>query len=144
MSAQERTGWRDEAISGRHRSWGFNCPAVDLDFLVVEYNLGLPSAIVEYKHWQTSGWNTQHPTYRALTDLANGYRGIGLPALVVKYWPDIWAFQTFPLNEAAKEFFSHGQMLTERQYVKKLYKIRGRTLQSGLADLMDVLPEVPA
>lgn len=34
MTAQERTGWRDEEISARHRIWGVNCPAVDLDFLM--------------------------------------------------------------------------------------------------------------
>ncbi len=33
---QERTGWRDEKISQRHREWGYNCPAVDLDFEVVD------------------------------------------------------------------------------------------------------------
>lgn len=50
MSAYERSGWRDMELSGRHRIWGFNCPAVDLDFLMVEYNLGIAIAVVEYKH----------------------------------------------------------------------------------------------
>ena len=30
----ERTHWRDEALSERHRLWGYDCPAVDVDFLL--------------------------------------------------------------------------------------------------------------
>ena len=31
----ERTGWRDEKLSQRHRMWGWDCPAVDIDFLLL-------------------------------------------------------------------------------------------------------------
>ena len=33
---KERTGWRDEEISRRHRLWGVSCAATDIDFLLVE------------------------------------------------------------------------------------------------------------
>ena len=33
----ETHGFRDESISRRHRMYGFNCPAADLDFLLVEF-----------------------------------------------------------------------------------------------------------
>ena len=36
---QERSGWRDMRLSERHRRWGWNCPAVDLDHL---RSLGIP------------------------------------------------------------------------------------------------------
>lgn len=36
--AEERNGWRDERISKRHRQWGRDCPAVDIDFLMLEYD----------------------------------------------------------------------------------------------------------
>jgi hypothetical protein len=36
----ERNGWRDLEMSLRHKLWGFHCPAVDIDFLMVEYNRG--------------------------------------------------------------------------------------------------------
>ena len=49
---QERTNWRDQELSARHRTWGFNCPAVDLDFLMVEYNIGKPVGLIEYKHFK--------------------------------------------------------------------------------------------
>ncbi len=49
MTAGERTGWRDREISQRQRRWGFHCAAVDLDFVLVEYCVAAPVAIVEYK-----------------------------------------------------------------------------------------------
>ena len=45
---QERTGWRDEALSKRHRDWGWDCPAIDIDFLMIEYDKGKSVALVEY------------------------------------------------------------------------------------------------
>ena len=44
----ERTGWRDEGISRRHRLWGVTCAATDIDFLLVEQNYNTPRAIVEW------------------------------------------------------------------------------------------------
>lgn len=121
---RERTGWRDERISKRHRQWGFNCPAVDLDFLMVEYNHGLPVAIVEYKHFKARMPNTKHPTYRALKDLADNYAGRGLPFIVVFYWPEIWGFRVKAINQAALKWFDADSHMTERQYVAQLYAIR--------------------
>ena len=46
---KERNGWRDEAISLRHRLWGWDCPCVDIDFLLIEFDKSLPVALVEYK-----------------------------------------------------------------------------------------------
>lgn len=124
---KERTGWRDERISKRHRKWGFNCPAVDLDFLMVEYNHGLPVAIVEYKHHCARMPNTRHPTYRALRDLADNYAGHGLPFIVAFYWPDIWAFRVKAINESALKWFDKDAHMTEREYVTRLYDIRELT-----------------
>ena len=45
---EERSGWRDEMLSQRHRDWGFNCPAIDIDFLLIEYNSAKVKALVEY------------------------------------------------------------------------------------------------
>jgi hypothetical protein len=142
MSANERTGWRCQEISERHRDWGYNCPAVDLDFLVAEYNLGKPVALIEYKHFKARVPDTLHPTYRAITDLADRYGDKGLPFAVVFYWPSCWAFKVYPINSLALTWFSRGEMLTEREYVKRLYRMRGQVLTDHLAGrLKDELPE---
>lgn len=121
MSAGERTGWRDEAISARHREWGFNCPAADLDFVVIEYNLGAPVALVEYKHLAAFEPNLKHPTYMAHRTLANNSR---IPYMIVFYGKDPWWFRIIPANEFAADFFTPNQIMTEYEYVTKLYLIR--------------------
>jgi hypothetical protein len=45
---KESTGWRDLSLSRRHREWGIDCPAADIDCLV-EIARGVPVAIIEYK-----------------------------------------------------------------------------------------------
>ena len=131
---QERTGWRDAGISARHRVWGFNCPAVDLDFLVVEYNVGKPVGIIEYKHFRARDPVLSHATYRALGALADGYKDGPLPLMVAFYWPDIWAFQVLPVNTAAKGAFALNEVLSERDFVMRLYRMRRRVLAKELAD----------
>ncbi len=141
MTGYERTGWRDESISRRHRDWGFNCPAVDLDFLVAEYNIGKPVALIEYKRYTAQVPNVLHPTYRALSDLADKYSDGSLPFLIAFYWPDIWAFRIHPVNPCAKGHFYEGEMLTERQFVYRLYRLRSLVLTDHLMkSLNDVLP----
>lgn len=142
MSGYERTGWRDESISRRHRIWGFNCPCVDLDFLVVEYNIGKPVGLIEYKHYKAQKPNLQHATYRALAALADGYTESPLPFLIAFYWPEIWAFQVYPVNECAKGHFYDGDMLTEKDFVSRLYHMRSLVLTENLMKhLQTLLPE---
>lgn len=141
----ERTEWRDLDLSKRHRAWGFNCPAVDLDFLMVEYNLGKAVVIVEYKHFRASMPNVQHPTYRALADLADNYSGIngGLPFIVVFYWPDSWAMRVYPINGKAKLLLHQVACrdMSEREYVTMLYQIRALAIeQSVLRTLHTEMP----
>ena len=138
----ERTGWRDEAISQRHRMWGFNCPCVDLDFVVAEYNLGLPVALVEYKHFKARRPNPSHPTFRALTALCDGYKDGPLPFFVAFYWPDIWAFEVMPINETSFKLVKKTRILTEREYVTGLYALRKNVVDSAvLKRLNDELPQ---
>lgn len=120
MTRYERTGWRDQAISARHREWGFNCPAVDLDWLMVEYNLGEPVALVEYKHYLASAPSLMHPTYRALAALA---QKAAVPFLIAYYWPDLWAFRVAPVTPLAVDLFPVSD-LSEVEYVAKLYEAR--------------------
>lgn len=138
MTSYERTGWRDEAISRRHRHWGDALPAVDLDFLLVEYNAGYPVALVDYKDCHASMPNLRHPSFRALAWLANAR---DLPFYVAFYWKDTWAFRVHPVNDAAKKWFREAEVLSEREYVSRLYDMRRRAVDVGvLARLHDERP----
>lgn len=134
----ERTGWRDQEISERHRTWGFNCPAVDLDFLMVEYNAGRPAALVEYKYIKARQPDLNHATYRALTILADSAK---LPFIIAFYERGDWWFRTQPVNALALQFCQNGQIMDEREFVSMLYRIRNVVIEQRiLANLNTAKP----
>lgn len=143
---QERSGWRCEEISRRHREWGYNCPAVDLDFLVVEYNYGTPVALIEYKNRNYRSANTSDRTYDALTKLADNYSPKPLPFFVVVYDPADWWFIMHPMNDEAKRVCRRaaGQPISEQEFVQGLYRLRKRALdqrdKEAIARLNNVVP----
>lgn len=148
---KERTNWRDNEISERHRQWGFNCPGVDLDFVMLEYNHGVPVAVVEYKHKNAREPKLDHPTYSALRHLADNQSGGALPFLVVFYCPEEWWFRVIPANERAREIYAHTMTngysctMTEQRFVHSLYYMRGVKLnekdKAVILRLSDTLPE---
>ena len=119
---EERTGWRDEALSRRHREWGWDCPMLDIDFLVVEYDSGKAIALIEYKHEMSPEQRSSHPSYQALIDLGNK---AGMPVFAVRYAEDFSWWRIVPLNSEARGV-TEVTTLTEREYVALLYKLRGR------------------
>ena len=147
----ERTGWRDSELSERHGHWGFNCPAVDLDFVMMEYNHGKPCALVEYKHKNARKPDPTHATYRALIDLADGhhtlmdgaYTHTPLACFVATYNPSVWSFSVLPLNETASKHYGHcaGEMLTEQRFVKSLHLLRKSVLTQADHEAISQLNE---
>jgi hypothetical protein len=126
----ERNGWRDEWISNRHRAWGVNCPAVDLEFIMCEYNHGMPVALVEYKHVNAKPVDRKHATYRALIALADGYRHRPLPAFVALYNSQEATFKVQPLNQHAETYFGSlaNTLMSEQEFVRHLYLLRKKVL----------------
>lgn len=118
----ERSGWRDEALSERHRFWGWDCPAIDLDCVFLEYDRGKVSALVEYKHEHAKPENFTHPSYRALIDLGNR---ADVPVLNVRYAADFSWWRVTPLNETAKHWCEQSIDYTEPEYVALLSRVRG-------------------
>ena len=138
MSAYERHNRRDEILSAKHRRWGYNVPATDIDFLVVEYDRAQAQALIEYRH--INGKAVDDTSMKALRDLANR---ANLPFFVVRYryatddgtlWQpakvdtDAW-FRIIACNERAEKLWYTADVdtwLTEQEYVVWLHKIRGR------------------
>jgi hypothetical protein len=118
----ERTGWRDAGLSGRHRLWGFKLPAVDLDFILCEFDKGKPTAIIEYKHELAKPQFSTHPSYIALSKLGDR---AGLPVFVVRYSSVFEWFKVMPLNSIAKKVVPERITVDERTFVTWLYEIRG-------------------
>ena len=137
----ENLEFRDGDLSIRHRSWGFDCPAVDLDLLMVEYNNGKAAALVEYKFAAspTPNPNLGHPTMRAVAGLADAS---GIPFIVAFYTRDPWTFRVFRGNaHACRIYKTDGRLLTEREFVESLYFIRNRALDLGDQEWLDALDD---
>jgi hypothetical protein len=121
---QEFTGLRDLGLSMRHRQWGFHCPAVDLDFLLVEYDSGVPRALVEYKHEGSTLVYPSHPSICAVRTLAND---AALPFFVVRHAADFAWFDVYPMNERARAFVTERpRRFTEAEWIACLYRVRNR------------------
>ena len=101
---QEGTGWRDESLSRRHRLWGYDCPAMDIDFLMVEYDRFIPKALIDYKC--NSDLKIGEAGFRVLNNLGNMAH---IPAFWVRYNPDLTEFTVNPINELAKNIFYHSE-----------------------------------
>jgi hypothetical protein len=137
----ERTQWRDQKLSERHRAWGFNCPAIDIDFLMVEFHTGKPVAIIDYKRYTGSIKNLNQKSIDAISTLANNSN---IPFFVVFYWDDVWAFQITAINNIAKNILlqhkiDEDKILTEQQYVYFLYKLRNIKLTKQEEELIKSL-----
>ena len=133
---QERTNWRDEALSQRHRQWGWNCPGLDLDFVFLEYDKGKAVAIVEYKNENAPKQFASHPSYQALIDLGNR---ADLPVFVCRYASDFAWWNVIPLNNVAKQKLPSRTRMSEQEWVKFLYNLRGYECPLSIFEDMHVV-----
>ena len=137
MSKYERSGWRDEKLSKRHRDWGKDCPMADIDFLVIEYDCAVPKALVEYKHEQQSVENflkyLKGSNCKAIGHLGDMAQ---LPAFVVRYKDDLSAYHARPINAVAREWLPKPKTMAESEWVSFLYRLRGREIPQEIQALL--------
>lgn len=128
---KERTGWRDNKLSERHRQWGWDCPAMDIDFLYIEYDQGKAIALVEYKHERAAPQYASHPTYQALIDLGDR---ASLPVIAARYAEDFSWWKITALNSFGLIWVPQQITMNEMEWVMLLYKIRGREMPKSVSD----------
>lgn len=139
MSSEERTGWRDEAISRWHRTIGFDCPMVDIDFVVAEYDHCIPVAIIEYKHERANprDFESTHPSIKTLCAMADK---AAIPFFVVIYSSDLLKFTVRPMNKLAIAKIPCEKVdRPQRQFVNFLYWLRGRKTPP---EILEKLPPI--
>lgn len=135
---KERSGWRDEALSRRHREWGFDCPMVDIDFLTVEYDYSTPTALIEYKKEdanvnfdEISDKGASPQSYKALKSLSDNSN---IPLLVIIYTNNLKQYYVIPMNEFAYKYVPQEIVLSELEYVALLYKMRRRQIPDNIVE----------
>ena len=145
MTSNEQHFKRDAWLSGRHRVWGRDVPAMDLDFILAEYDRCVPIALIDYKH-ERATINLESANSRTLTALGDM---AGIPAFIVRYghsnqsgwWGEVpenstpW-FQVIPLNSyahtAGLPSNDNKTRLSELVFVSWLYELRGRKIPQGI------------
>jgi len=132
MANVERTGWRDEGISRRHRTFGFNFPAVDLDMVLAEYDTCIPSALVEYKLDTAPAVDISKPNYRVLNYLAGGS---SIPLFVTRYSRDYSRYTIMPANSFALYYVPVITAMSEREYISLLSEVKRRPSSRKSDDL---------
>ena len=129
----ERTGWRDEALSARHRTWGFHIPMFDVDFLCVEYSKRKPVALIEYKHergWLVSRGNANMDVLISLGDNHTP----ALPVFTVQYSSNLDHYTIIAMNSVAEGLVRVQTVMNELQYVEFLYVLRCSTMPPVIRD----------
>lgn len=121
----------------RHRTvWGFDCPVVDLDWWVVEYDSELPVLVVDYKNWRAP-WPPQTDSNAKALGSLHLPDGRPIPLMFVRYRRDPWTFVVLPGNRRASALWpkwTNGFVMHERMYVGWLYKARGRELPDRVGE----------
>lgn len=128
----ERTFERDMKLLLRHRQWGFNIPAVDIDFL--EYDNRKSIALVEYKRapdLARCNANPANANLQALVDLGNR---ASIPVFCTFYNPNLKWYRIFPLNETAKKKAPPDGIVSEHKYVGFLYWLKGREIPDHIRE----------
>jgi len=127
---EEKTFRRDMKLLLRHRDWGWNVPAEDIDFL--EYDERKAIALFEYKRTTdlaTCKVNIGEANIQALIDLANK---ASVPIFCTFYNPNLKWYRVFPLNEQAQKKGPPQGIIAESKYVDFLYWLRGRQIPEGI------------
>lgn len=114
---------RCSLISEWHRTLGYDFPATDIDFPLIEYDSGVACALIEYKHENATRLDLNHPSIRALRNLADRAR---IPFFVVRYTEDLSLFVFRAINgyaykwiECTKELMSESAF---KGFLKRLRK----------------------
>lgn len=123
--------WRDKEMSIRHRKYGDECSAIDIDFL--EFHYDTPVGLFKIKHESAGLWDFNSKSTLAFIELANR---AGLPAFYVVRASDFSWFKVTALNNHAKTLFGSYvvKVLTEPEYISLLYSIRGLNLPVSTAE----------
>ena len=120
-----------DSISDRHRGYGNNCPATNIDCLLYEYNHMQPVAIIDFKARRLAANDRTSFNARATANLCNMAR---IPFYLASYSNSEWSFILAPVNAIATQLMQkHGMTetkMSELQFVTFLYDLRGKRLPS--------------
>lgn len=119
----ERSRFRDEWISQWHRSLGYGFPAVDVDFLLIEYDRRIPIALIDYKARapKDSDIDQTSANIQAICWMADAS---GLSFWWTYYRAESKQFYPRPMNELARGLIKRERWMDEDEYTRFLKHLR--------------------
>lgn len=151
----ERTGKRNLHYNNRHRCWGFELTAMDVDFMEYDSKTGKPLALIETKFGLVKNVDLNEPAFDALCMLAREE----IPVFCLVYYPldasgqlvdagrptsDVESIQfvVAPVNRCAKQYVPSRKRMTEIEWVFILRQLHGLTGASNDLTLCSTWKEV--
>ena len=124
---REAKEWRDEWISERHRTWGYQLPATDIDFMLLEYTGSKPIALIEYKTIGSVKYVGMDKVMRGHAPVSNLADMADLPSFVVVYDIHAIKFWVMPSNNKAALLLINDNYdaISENKFVSFLRQLRG-------------------
>lgn len=119
--SQERSGFRDEWISQWHRRLGYDFPAADVDFLLVEYDRRVPVALVDYKMRAPYTPPANEANVEAIRWMADE---AGLSFWWAFYRPEVAEFWPKPMNKRARGLIKWERWMPEAEFQRFLKHLR--------------------
>jgi len=127
------TNFGDGPISDWHReTLGYDMPCLNIDSLFIEYDVALPSGLIEWKHQNAKRISQNHPSVRAVREFCAPHR-YEIPFYTVKYAEDCSEFYVVPMNDAGSDLLrSPYRLMSEDEFVgfeqrlRDVIKIRRR------------------
>ena len=126
MAREELKRREHQGLSQRHRTWGEQVPATDVDLFLIEYDFRRAVALIEYKDDSPRPLSySERTSMAAIRDVGDRAR---LPFYLVRYRARDWTFIVHAENPLAHETLPDvlGRRLSELEYVEFLYRLRGR------------------
>jgi len=127
MARRLDTGWRDGLLNVRHAYWGHEAPATGMKFPMIEYDRGEPLAFMSYQ--RRGELPSGRDAVAAHTAFGRLHRETSeqLPFFTVQYDTRNWSYRLFAHNDSARQFLGSGwTKMSEQQFVRNLYRLRGR------------------
>lgn len=123
----ERTNWRDSNLEGVHNQYGYELACDNVEFLMAEYDMSTPVAVIDYR---LKGRLTSGPSDAVLMLCSN--REMIIPYFICEYEVINYRLSNivcFPCNVPAESIVDKNEMLTEKEFVKRLYRIREKIVK---------------
>jgi len=124
---REAKEWRDEWISERHRTWGYELPATDIDFMLLEYSGNRPIALIEYKTIGSMKYVGTDKVMRGHAPVSNLANMANLPSFIVVYDINAIKFWVLPTNNHAEleVLGDNYEAINENKFMSFLKGLRG-------------------